>query len=107
MDDNSTIRIRRRPEGVRNPYFRMLRQTAQNETLSWEARGVLAYLLSMPDDYQLQIDDLRQGCGREKAYRILNELIDAGHIERSWERDKDNKRFQSSSYTIYEGIDRS
>src|SRR5258707_13097107 len=33
------------------PYVMISRTTAQDSTLSWAARGVLAYLLSKPDDW--------------------------------------------------------
>ena len=49
--------------------------------LSPEARIALIYLLSKPDDWQLQISDLRRLlgtadkiCGRNKAYEVLREL---------------------------------
>lgn len=42
--------------------------------MTWEARGMLAYLLSKPDDWRVQISDLRQNCGRDKVYSILAEL---------------------------------
>lgn len=59
------------------------RLTAQNKAVSYEALGMLTYLLSQPDDWVIGVDDLiREGCGRDKAYRILKELSDAGHLTR-------------------------
>ena len=58
--------------------------------LSWEARGLLAYLLSKPDGWQVSIHDLlkqkndagRYGSGRDKVYRMLNELKTKGYLYR-------------------------
>lgn len=72
--------IHRDPHDKDNPYFCLSKSTAQNRDLSFAARGMLAYILSMPDDWQINLDDLRQGCGRDAARNILNELIEAGYI---------------------------
>ena len=57
------------------------RGVAQNHTLSYEALGLLTYLLSKPDDWTVVPEDLmRTGCKRDKVYKLLNELKDAGHI---------------------------
>jgi hypothetical protein len=66
----------------RNEYTYVIisRATAQDRSLSWAARGVLAYLLSKPDDWQVDAGDLQQGCGRDKVYSLLAELIAAGYL---------------------------
>jgi DnaD/phage-associated family protein len=72
-----------------NPYMQLNRSTAQNKEMSYEAVGMLTYLLSKPDDWQVNIEDLqRQGCGRDKAYRILAELMETGYARRVKEREK-------------------
>lgn len=66
-----------------HPHFAIVRPTAQNKALSYEALGMLAYVLSQADDWVIGVDDLiREGCGRDKAYRILKELSEAGHLTR-------------------------
>jgi len=83
MTNNKPSRIRRAQHDKENPYFQMRRDTAQDRKLSWEARGILAYLLSQSDDWIVQIKDLQQAkCGRDKVYRILDELKQAGYLER-------------------------
>lgn len=82
-------------------YFAVSRDTAQDKRLSWEARGILLYLLSKPDDWELQPLDLAQGCGINKVYKLLKELDRAGYIQKSVERD-DKKRFIRFIYTVYE-----
>jgi len=59
----------------------------EDRTLSPEARVVLIYLLSKPEDWRLQIEDLRRVlgtgerlCGRDKTYAKVNELKAAGYV---------------------------
>lgn len=94
------ITIIRTPHDDERPYFSMARSTAQDRTLTWEARGVLAYLLSKPSDWQIIIADLKQNCGRDKVRKILDELkasryllITQGH---------DNKGHFTAEYQLYE-----
>jgi len=62
-----------------------------DERLSWEARGVIAYLLSKPDDWTVRNSDLenRGPAGQKKIRRILSELKAAGYISRKKERQED------------------
>lgn len=84
-------------------YFSVSRATAQDATLSFEARGVLLYLLSKPDDWTVQIADLMRegGIGRDKAKAILKELRAAGYIETEITHDDDG-RFSGKIDRIYE-----
>lgn len=90
MNEQST-RIRRARHGKKNPYFMMLRDTAQDLELSAEALGILTYLLSKPDTWDTQIGDLqkRKGVGRDRARRIVNELIEARYMKREKVRNDD------------------
>jgi hypothetical protein len=56
-------------------------------TLGPEARIALIYLLTKPDDWQLQINDIRRllgaggkPCGRNKAYEVIKSLKDAAYV---------------------------
>jgi len=64
-------------------YYPMPNVTTQNRELTFEARGMLAYIMSRPPDWEVKAHDLQQQCGRNRVYRILNELIKAGYIVRS------------------------
>lgn len=82
-------------------FFAMSRQTAQDRSLSWEARGVLCYLLSKPDDWEIQPKDLEQGCAHGKVYKLLKELRAARYIKLIKVRD-DQQRMTSYFYEVYE-----
>lgn len=65
--------------------FSVLPKAAVNDTaLSWEARGMLAYLLDKPDNWQVRFENLVKGspAGEDKTRRILRELEQAGYIVR-------------------------
>jgi len=55
-----------------------------DERLSWEARGLMGYLLSKPDDWDVRLHDLtsRGPAGEFKIRRMLAELRTAGYIRR-------------------------
>jgi hypothetical protein len=84
-------------------YFSMARSSAQDRELSWEARGMLAYLLSKPDDWLVRVADLQQQCGRDKAKAILAELEKAHYIrvERG-AHNPETGEFATNTYYVYE-----
>lgn len=95
------VRIRRAQHDTENRYFPMRRDTAQDRNLSYEARGVLSYLLSKPDDWEIMVRDLQQeGCGRDKVYRILKELETHRYLTR--EQIRVNGVIQGVEYVLYE-----
>jgi len=62
----------------------------KDDRLSYEALGVLCYLLSRPRNWNVvtrQLCARSKGGGRDRMRRILNELIDAGYVYRSLRRD--------------------
>lgn len=93
--------IIRTPHNRDNPYFMMTRAAAQDESLSWSARGLMAYLLSKPNHWRVLISDLQQKCGRDKVYSILNELIDAGYMTRETKQ-KGKRAGTTVEYQVHE-----
>lgn len=75
------------------PWYSMARALAQDRRLTWEARGVLTYLHSLPADWRVNPDALVKEApgGKDRLYRILRELIEAGYVERTQERDDAGK----------------
>ena len=57
-------------------------QALRDEALSWRATGMLAYLLSLPDNWNVNIEDLtrRKTDGRAAARSTLQELKNAGYV---------------------------
>ena len=65
-------------------YFTISNQTAQNQSLSFEALGLLTYCLSMPENWEFHPKVIwRQGrIGRDAVYKNFNELIKNYHCIR-------------------------
>ena len=97
------VTIIRAPRGKEHPYFMHRRATAQDRALSFEARGVVAYLLSKPDDWTIALTDLMAegGIGRDKARRILNELAEAGYLKQQ-QQHGDGGKFEAVVYVLHE-----
>lgn len=68
-----------------NPYVQIDKRCLEDTRLSWRAKGILAYLLSKPDDWQVSIQDLQNKAkeGREAVQATLKELRENGyaHLE--------------------------
>jgi hypothetical protein len=82
----------------------MIRETAQDKNLSPEALGILTYLLSKPDTWAVNVDDLkRKGCSRDRVYRIIHELCAAGYMRMASKRqDEKTKRWLWNPYLVSE-----
>jgi hypothetical protein len=66
--------------------------------LSLEAIGLLTYLISRPPDWRVIAKRLCEkfGCGRDRMYRLLDELIAAGFVHRS------HSRYGGCGYTVFD-----
>lgn len=77
-----------------------------NDThLSWKAKGLLAYMLSMPDDWSFCISDLatRSKCSRESTANIMKELTKAGYIHKMQGR-TNLGRFEKTELLVFETL---
>lgn len=76
--------------------------TFEDDRLSFEARGLLAFLLVKPDNWRIDIENLQRagGIGRNQVYRILKELISAGFIVRAQVRTRHGA--EPIDYTVYD-----
>lgn len=69
--------------------FSILPNHTINAPLSWSAKGLLAYLLSKPDDWSVSVAQLinhsklsSRPTMRDGTYAIINELMEKGYIQR-------------------------
>lgn len=85
-------------------YFAVSRKTAQDSHLSFEARGVLFYLLSKCDTWELRVEDLKRegSIGRDKVYRILRELTAARYLRREKTQNLETGQWVWGDYLVYE-----
>lgn len=88
---------------IHHSYAQIPNKTLQDKNLSFEARGVLCLLLSMPTDWAIHkswILDQSEGCGRDKLTRILKELQDTGYIKKRMAHSEDGK-FSDMDWDVY------
>ena len=83
-------------------YFAASNEPFNDERLSWEARGVMGYLLSKPDNWQVMFNDLVNNgpAGEKMIRRILKELQEYGYLKRKKSRQPDGRFVWVS--TVYE-----
>ncbi|OOG73858.1 hypothetical protein B0E45_06085 [Sinorhizobium sp. A49] len=98
MSQEATIR-----RGVRNArYAAIPNHVFEDARLSMEARWLLSYLLSKPDNWTVVLRDItnKGGCGRDKARKMIAELVEFGYAER--EQHRDDGKFGSSMLVIFD-----
>ena len=89
--------------------FTVLENSTINAQLSWAGRGLLIYLLSKPENWQISVNQLMKvtegtakKTGRDGLYTLLDELINLGFIERGEQKRNSNGQLAGFSYTVYE-----
>lgn len=84
----SIIRVKKNKD-----YFAASNEPFNDTSLSWEARGMMGYLLSKPDDWELRLSDLinKGPAGAKKIRGILKELEEHGYLERYKFRGEDGR----------------
>lgn len=88
-----------------NPYLLLNKTCLQDNFLSWKAKGLHSYLMSLPDDWKINLNDLkkRSSCGRDATASALNELIKYGYVKRIARRDNNTKKLLGGfDYEVYE-----
>lgn len=92
-------------------YYVLPTATIEDDRLSWEARGLLIYLLQKPDNWNANVKrliDQTKNClgkaaGRDKVYAILKELRMAGYVYSAFKRV--GGEFKGVSYEVSEEPD--
>lgn len=85
-----------------NPYLIINKTCINDNSLTWAAKGLHAYLMSLPDDWTIYINELTKhtSCGRDHTYTVIKELLKFGYME------KVQYRYQGKvlglSYTVFE-----
>ena len=86
-----------------NPYVILNKGFLNDTGLSWQAKGMLSYLLSLPDDWRIYEAEIQKHSrdGIQRVRSCVKELIDKGHIERKRLQDEKG-RFKGYEYCVYE-----
>lgn len=100
MSDN----IFRKGKSKENPYSQIANSAIRDERLTWKARGVLVYLLSLPNDWTIWQSELAkhsENDGREALESAIDELREYGYITVEVERDAAGHILRFA-YEVYE-----
>lgn len=98
-NSQTMVRVHKRE----NPYVQIDKTGLNDTQLSWKAKGLLCYLLSLPDDWQIYLNELKNHSsdGRDSTASAINELIKYGYCSREVNRDS-RGRLKGYVYQIYE-----
>lgn len=97
---DEVIRVRKRPNN-----FVMIDKTfLEDERLSFKAKGILAYLLSKPDNWKVIVGNLVKYSkdGKSAVYAGLKELKECGYYVKTPIRSEDGRRISRWESTVYE-----
>jgi hypothetical protein len=94
------IRIEKR----QHPFVQIDKRPLENPKLSWKAKGLLAYLMSRPNDWKIYMAQLVKVStdGRVAVQAALSELRAAGHASIRQIRTPDNRRAMGTEWVIHE-----
>jgi len=95
----SIIRISKRE----HPYAQIDKRILEDARLSWRAKGVICYLLSKPDNWQISIKDIwnKGKEGRNAVQEVMAELEKYGYASLEVSQDK-NGVFTGKMWTVTE-----
>lgn len=97
--------IHRHPSPIRANFTILRNTTIEDSRLSWEARGLLVYLLSKPDNWVVNTKHLIKespSARKEKVLKILSELESFGYIKTTQGRDAETGSFEQVTRIVYD-----
>ncbi len=97
---NEVIRVKKQPSN-----FVLLDKTfLEDDRLSFKAKGILAYLLSKPDDWKVIVGNLvnYSADGKSSVYAGLKELKEYGYYEKVPVRNEQGTRIERWESVVYE-----
>lgn len=97
---NEVIRVQKRP----NNFVMMDKSFLEDTKLSYKAKGILAYLLSKPDNWKVIVGNLVNYStdGKASVYAGLKELKECGYYEKVPVRNEQGTRITRWESTVYE-----
>ena len=89
----------------RNQNFTVIyNEVAQHVTMTMEARGLLLFMLSLPEDWEYHKGWLKDQCpgwGRDKITKFIKELEKNGFLHRTAKRSEDGKRLAGWVWEVF------
>ena len=87
---------------IDGPYTVIGNEAAQDSSLSWKAKGLLVYLLSLPRDWNIRLSELARHAtdGIDSTRKAMDELLNAGYIQRGSRIRKPDGRLGDYVYLV-------
>jgi len=87
---NQRIQVTRE---INDPFARVPKTLLDDDSMSWKAKGILAYLLSKPESWKLRVKDIAQRStdGETAVRTALKELQSAGYARLERRKSDDGK----------------
>lgn len=76
----------------------------QDDRLALDEKGLLCFLLHLPEDWVVRQGDLKKRCGvsKDKMQRLMRRLIELGYVLMVKSRDDDTQKFGANEYHVYD-----
>lgn len=87
-----------------NPFVQLDKYVLNDDTISWEAKGIMAYILSKPDGWIIRKTDLikKSKSGKTRVESALLELMASGYLNWYQMVDEETGQFGDWVYDVYE-----
>ena len=87
---------------IDGPYTVIGNAAAQDSQISWKAKGLLIYLLSLPKDWNIRLSELARHAtdGIDSTRKAMDELLNAGYIQRGARIRKPDGRLGDYVYLV-------
>ena len=89
----------------RNQNFTVIyNEVAQHETMTMESRGLLLFMLSLPEDWEYHkgwLQDRCHGWGRDKMAKVLKELETMGYLIRTANQCQESGKMQGWVWEVF------
>uniref|UniRef100_A0A6M3XRL6 Uncharacterized protein n=1 Tax=viral metagenome TaxID=1070528 RepID=A0A6M3XRL6_9ZZZZ len=101
MNDKTILRVEKNKD---NPYVMINKGLAQDPNLSAKEKGIMFYVLSLPDDWQIHVSELVKhfSDGKGSIYNGIKGLIETGYIERVIHRESATGKILRYEYIVRE-----
>lgn len=100
---NDSVTIQRGKHDKENPYVMISKKMLRDDSISPKSKGVLCYLLSLPDNWKAHPQHIADSLGvsKDQIYTVLKELIKTGYATRT-ESKGEKGQFGFVNYEFYE-----
>ncbi len=104
LEEGERLAVFRVVKDKDNPYIMINKYYIYDNRLSLKAKGLISYFLSRPDDWEFYQNEILKHCTdrKDSLSNAINELVQAGYIERTFKRGEKGKLKGGYDYAVHE-----